>query len=355
MTAIVAWVHRGSILVIGDTATTTVAATSKDSRLNNLMSALGQPEVGDAGHTVERETKIMLSHGCAYAYCGDVATARACGQEIDHSLAGGLSPEMALSRGVASASAHGANFECVFGFRDSSGPRVFGFDSENSLPQELLTPGNPVCSGGSFLHHPAHESLVTLLKGIGTLECTAEQALVSALAAANALSLVNNLTDYAIGGPFIGALVDRQGARWQPNILYLPYRPDLPPEAKDAIHRVLVRVENGLFLTASTMSSDRGIVLRRLRPVLPSQATTLSPKAAPPWHDVEYAALLPRADVHAPLPLRVAPLGANTVLKIEKDRNWLRTDLADLLRRPVDEAEDEPPCLAWTAWIEPTT
>jgi hypothetical protein len=351
MTLLLAWTDSTHAYLMADSA-----ETHRLGLPGAEVSSLGQVQRQDERGPVveERAQKVVeVGPGVLAALVGDARGARAfarflftLGEQLRASSE--VNPQAAID---AMRAWDGGNdtFEAVIALSaPGMEPGLFGF----SYPARTFHPVPPmgIIARGSGQDAPIVERLVPIIQSLKALpNPSPEKFLVAMLAAMNGEAMYTDLFKYSVGGCFIGAATGGGEITWQPDILYVPYRPDfrtfgvesptpiIPdkalPQREGAIHLVTARVRSGHVAISSTLN-QRAVVLTN--GVLPLE----NPAGAFERVDhlqYEYAVLLPVME-GGRLVVIEGDDPAVSPIRFTHEITAIRSDLATLLNtRPTPE------------------
>ncbi|WP_157231752.1 hypothetical protein [Hyalangium minutum] len=307
MTLVLAWTDSTHAYMIADSAETHRLGPPEAE-----VSSLGQVQRQDERGPVveERAQKVVeIGPGALVALLGNTRGARAFARHLfslaEQHLADPQTNLQAAIEALREWDGGNDTFEAVIALSaPGEAPCLFGF----SYPERTFHPIPPmgIIVRGSGQDAPLTQRLVPAIQNLRGLDNpSAEKFLVAMLAVMNGEALYTDLIKHSVGGCFIGAATGGGEVTWQPDILYMPYRPDfrafgvesptpsIPdkalPQRERVTNIITARVRRGHVAISSTYN-QRAVVLTN--GVLPR--VELSKAFGRADHlQYEYAVLLP--------------------------------------------------------------
>lgn len=221
MTAILAWIQDNDGFIIADSAVTRNGQADP----RKAISSIGQRARPINGRIVEEGAAKLfrIGNNAIIGICGKQEPAVAFIREII-SVAR-MTDDLELATKIASsrASVFSEDFEAIILVHCDGRTHILVFSSETGLlrPAEL-----GVWASGSL----SDEHTLALVKDMPNSRSgpmPPADRLAAALAVAQAYGVHNDLIPHRVGGTFFGAHLGAEGARWQDDIVYIIYQPEL--------------------------------------------------------------------------------------------------------------------------------
>ncbi len=220
MTYALAWKSDSEVFLAADTA-----LTSPPDPLNFhvVESSFGQAHVlneQEDARVEERVVKLFLRKNIGITFAGSYGLAIRVATSFYERIDQGDIPREALNWALfANPFPQGRTLQMVVAYHDGT-PRLIAFnanhDSQISENEEIVQIGNPL---------PIHRQLTeTWIRDVlSKIPDKPEWALSALLGIFQSYNLFSPQMERGIGGAFCGLLIDGNGGRWQPDILFIEY------------------------------------------------------------------------------------------------------------------------------------
>lgn len=341
MTLVAGWLDHGDVFLVGDTALTHGGPAASPTTTFGELQSLD-------GRTVEEITPkiVRLAKDFAVGFSGSVPQAEKLFNLLLDDMRRGTTPIAALERSRPFFDEIGAPpLDALIAFVDGGVARMVRFSTTGGLD---LNPG-PICIVGSA-PLPLEAEVRRRLSDLRELDGPhVHERLVAALAKVQSLSVSMPLTQFGIGGVFLGLVVSSAfGSQWQEPITYVVFAPPVLEGGRFAARGPLVSLIHCFVMEEAgvVFSSSLPNTLRVLdSPWTPGRATrehmSMLKRRYPsgtvplPDDDTEYFVFIDRLGAGATVVKR--PARSGFPLRIENTNLLLGSQLVDRLRAPRGE------------------